>query len=225
MRRFRIPAPFVLRSAPTGRVSKDEAEVSCRRALRDGPSGLRRANGYLFAGMMMSAALAMTPTAGAAPAPIAIISPAFAHQREVPKQFTCDGAGISPELRWTGIPDGAKSLVLMMTDPDAPDPAALKRHLWVHWVLYNIPPSATGLPADVAPKDLPPGTRPGINGWNKTGYGGPCPPAGRHRYFFRLFALDTVLPDLKEPDRAELQRAMTGHVIGTGYLIGTYAHR
>jgi Raf kinase inhibitor-like YbhB/YbcL family protein len=174
---------------------------------------------------VFAALVATTLPASAAPPPIVITSPAFAHQREMPSRYTCDGAGISPELRWTGVPDRTKSLVLFVTDPDAPDPDALKRHLWVHWVLYDIPPTAAGLAADVAPADLPAGTRQGINGWNKTGYGSPCPPSGRHRYFFRLFALDTELPDLKEPDRASLERAMTGHVIGTGFLIGTYAHR
>ncbi len=144
---------------------------------------------------------------------------------EIPSRYTCNGEGGSPELHWSNVPDGTKSLVLMVTDPDAPDPELPKRHLWVHWVLYDLPPTSAGLPAGVAPAALPAGTRQGINGWNKTGYGAPCPPSGRHRYFFRLFALDTALPDLHEPDRATLERIMAGHVVGTGFLVGTYARR
>ncbi len=172
----------------------------------------------------IAAAFASLP-ARAAPPPIAITSPAFEQMHEIPSHYTCDGAGTSPELHWTGVPDGAKSLVLIAVDPDAPDPEAQHRTTWVHWVLYDLPAAAGQLPAGVAPDALPPGTRQGINGWNKTGYGAPCPPSGRHRYFFRLFALDSTLPDMREPDRATLERAMAGHVVGTGVLVGTYAHR
>jgi Raf kinase inhibitor-like YbhB/YbcL family protein len=152
---------------------------------------------------------------------LTITSPAFAHQGEIPAQFTCEGADVSPALAWSGLPAGTQSLVLIVDDPDAPDPAA-PRMTWVHWVLYNLPTSATGLPEAVKPAALPPGTREGINDWRRTGYGGPCPPIGSHRYFHKLYALDTVLPDLGRPTKARLEQAMAGHVIAQTELLGTY---
>jgi Raf kinase inhibitor-like YbhB/YbcL family protein len=124
-------------------------------------------------------------------------------------------------LAWSGLPPGTKSLALIVDDPDAPDPAAPKT-TWVHWVLYDIPPDATGLPAGVASKDLPRGTREGVNDWKRTGYGGPCPPTGKHRYFHKLYALDVVLGDLGKPTKAKLEAAMKGHVLESYELIGTY---
>jgi Raf kinase inhibitor-like YbhB/YbcL family protein len=152
---------------------------------------------------------------------LTITSPAFPNQGEIPKQFTCDGKDISPALEWSGLPAGTKSLVLIVDDPDAPDPAAPKM-TWVHWVLYNVPPAATGLAEAVRAADLPKGTREGLNDWKRTGYGGPCPPIGRHRYFHKLYALDTVLPDLGRPTKADLEKAMKGHILGQGELMGTY---
>jgi len=151
-----------------------------------------------------------------------IRSPAFAHQGEIPVRHTCDGADLSPPLEWSGVPEGTRSLVLIVDDPDAPDPAA-PRMTWVHWVLYNIPPDAGGLPEGVAAPDLPPGTREGLNDWKRTGYGGPCPPVGRHRYFHKLYALDTVLPDLGTPTKAALERAMEGHILDRAELVGKRA--
>jgi hypothetical protein len=108
-----------------------------------------------------------------------------------------------------------------MDDPDAPDPAN-PRMTWVHWVLYNIPATIGSLPEKVKEKDLPKGTLHGLNDWKKTGYGGPCPPIGRHRYFHKLYALDVVLPDLKQPTKAKLEKAMEGHVLLKAELIGVY---
>jgi len=119
------------------------------------------------------------------------------------------------------LPAGTRSLVLIVDDPDAPDPAA-PRMTWVHWVLYNIPPSATGLAEGVAPGDLPAGARQGLNDWGRAGYGGPCPPIGRHRYFHKLYALDIVLPVLGKPTKAALEQAMKGHVLASTELVGTY---
>lgn len=150
-----------------------------------------------------------------------IQSSAFHHNGEIPVRHTCDGKDISPALSWTGVPAGAKSLALIVDDPDAPDPAAPKR-IWVHWVLYNMPASASGLPEGVAAGDLPAGTLQGTNDWQRPGYGGPCPPIGSHRYFHKLFALDAVLPDLKHPTKAALEKAMRGHVIAQASLIGVY---
>jgi Raf kinase inhibitor-like YbhB/YbcL family protein len=148
-------------------------------------------------------------------------SPVFSHNGEIPARFTCDGEDVSPALEWSNLPEGTQSLALIVDDPDAPDPAAPKM-VWVHWVLYNIPPSAPGLAGAVKAGDLPEGTKEGLNDWKRTGYGGPCPPIGRHRYFHKLYALDTVLPDLGTPTKGELEKAMEGHVIGQAELIGTY---
>lgn len=153
-----------------------------------------------------------------------ITSPAFKPDGEIPARYTCDGADVSPPLNWSGVPAGTKSLVLIMDDPDAPDPADPKM-TWVHWVLYNIPPDAAGLPEAAHSANLPQGTREGINDWKRPGYGGPCPPIGRHRYFEKLYALDAVLPDLAQPTKAVLEKAMRGHVLAQQELMGTYQRR
>ncbi|SDY34124.1 YbhB/YbcL family Raf kinase inhibitor-like protein [Nitrosomonas sp. Nm58] len=152
---------------------------------------------------------------------LTLTSPSFSHNGMIPASYTCDSQDISPALLWSGIPDRTKSLVLIVDDPDAPDPAAPKM-TWVHWVLYNIPPQANGLPENVAANELPTGTLQGINDWRRTGYGGPCPPIGIHRYFHKLYALDTVLPDLKHPTKLELEKVMQGHIILHTELIGRY---
>lgn len=152
---------------------------------------------------------------------LSLSSPAFAHEAAMPARHSCDGGDVSPPLRWTGLPAGTQSLALIVDDPDAPDPAA-PRMTWVHWVLYNLPPTIDGLAEGVSAAQLPAGTREGVNDWGRTGYGGACPPVGRHRYFHKLYALDTVLPDLREPDKAQLMKAMEGHVLAHVALIGTY---
>ena len=119
------------------------------------------------------------------------------------------------------MPARAKSLALIMDDPDVPDPKA-PRMTYVHWVLYDIPPRATGLAEGAAQGGLPTGTREGTNDWKRTGYGGPCPPIGRHRYFHKLYALDTELPDLGSPTKAQLEKAIEGHVVEKAELMGTY---
>jgi Raf kinase inhibitor-like YbhB/YbcL family protein len=155
---------------------------------------------------------------------LSLSSPAFAPGGEIPALFTCEGQNLSPALDWTGVPESAQALVLIVDDPDAPDPKAPKM-TWVHWVLYNIPKAARGLPQGVASKDLPPGTREGTNDWKRTGFGGPCPPIGRHRYFHKLYALDTTLPDLGAATKADVEAAMKGHVIARAELMGTYQKR
>ena len=166
----------------------------------------------LFTGFMVSEVNAMSFT---------LESPAFSEGGSISARYTCDGEDISPGLRWHGVPPGTRSLALIIDDPDAPDPAA-PRMVWVHWVLYNIPPQVPELPEAVTA--LPAGTLEGLNDWKRTGYGGPCPPVGRHRYFFKLYALDTELPNLGHPTKAVLLEAMQGHVIGEAVLMGTYAH-
>ena len=153
--------------------------------------------------------------------PMIIMSLSFKHDGAIPARHTCDGLNISPLLTWTGVPAGSKSLALIVDDPDAPDPEA-PRMTWVHWVIYNIPPDSHGLPETTAAEGLPPGTLQGLNDWHHTGYEGPCPPIGKHRYFFKLYALDTLLPDLKRPTKAALEKAMQGHIIARSQLVGRY---
>lgn len=149
-------------------------------------------------------------------------SSAYADGGAIPARFTCDGADVSPPLAWSGAPAGTKSFAFIMDDPDAPDPAAPKM-TWVHWVLYDIPVDVHGL-TEGDSQHLPAGTREGTNDWKRTGYGGPCPPIGRHRYFHKLYALDTVLPDLHRPTKDALLAAMRGHVLAQAQIIGTYQH-
>ena len=151
-----------------------------------------------------------------------LTSSAFADNGTIPAKYTCEGQDLSPPLAWSGVPANARSLVLIVDDPDAPDPAAPKI-TWVHWVLYDIPAGARGLAEGVTA--LPAGTREGLNDWQRTGYGGPCPPVGRHRYFHKLYALDVALPDLGRPTKAKLEAAMKGHVVAQAQLIGTYQKR
>jgi len=150
-----------------------------------------------------------------------ISSSAFGPNGKIPSKYTCEGNDISVPLSWSGAPAGTKSFALIEDDPDAPDPRAPKM-TWVHWVLYNIPATANGLPEAVQKNALPAGTRDGLNDWKRTGYGGPCPPIGQHRYFHKLYALDTALPDLGTPTKAQLEKAMQGHVLAQAELIGTY---
>ena len=155
---------------------------------------------------------------------LALVSSDFAAGGSIPIVHTCDGSDTSPGLSWSGLPPGTKSLALIVDDPDAPDPAAPKT-TWVHWLLYNLPPDARALPEAVAQAQLPHGAQSGLNDWKRTGYGGPCPPIGRHRYFFKLYALDAELSGLNSPNKAALEAAMRGHVIAQAELMGTYRKR
>ncbi len=168
---------------------------------------------------MLLAFLFVYPAYGGEGMALVISSSAFPHRGEIPAKYTCEGDDISPPLTFSGVPSGTESLVLIVDDPDAPDPAAPKM-TWVHWLLYNLPPDTPGLEEGV--RSLPPGTLEGTNDWHRTGYGGPCPPIGRHRYFFKLYALDKKLPDLHRPTKAALERAMDGHILAQAELIGTY---
>jgi Raf kinase inhibitor-like YbhB/YbcL family protein len=152
---------------------------------------------------------------------LTIQSTAFGPMAAIPRKYTCDGDNIAPPLQWSGAPDGTQSFAMIVDDPDAPDPAAPQR-VFVHWVVYDLPPSSHGLPEGATTRALPAGTREGRNDWNRTGYSGPCPPKGRHRYFFRLYALDALVGDLRQPSKADLEAAMANHVLATAELIGTY---
>lgn len=148
-----------------------------------------------------------------------LASTAFEHEGNIPTRYTCEGEDISPQLGWSDLPKNTASLALIVDDPDVPDPAKPQR-TWVHWVLYNLPPDATGLAEALSA--LPAGAHEGLNDWSRTGYGGPCPPIGRHRYMHKLYALDVLLPDLKQPTKAQLEAAMRGHVLAEALLIGMY---
>jgi Raf kinase inhibitor-like YbhB/YbcL family protein len=150
-----------------------------------------------------------------------LTSPAFANNGNIPAQYTCDGVDISPPLSWSDAPQGTRSFALIVDDPDAPDPKAPKV-TWVHWVIYNIPADVQSLPEDAARHGLPAGAQQGLNDSKRVGYSGPCPPLGRHRYFHKLYALDTVLQDLGHPTKAQLLSAMQGHVLAEAQLVGTY---
>ena len=150
-----------------------------------------------------------------------IYSPAFADGGEIPSQYTCEGDDSAPPLAWEGIPVATRSLVLIVDDPDAPDPDA-PQMTWVHWVLYNLPADSAGLPEACTQADLPAGTGEGLNDWQRLGYGGPCPPVGRHRYLHKLYALDTALEGLDRPTKTQVESAMQGHVLAQAELIGSY---
>jgi hypothetical protein len=146
-------------------------------------------------------------------------SSAFAANESIPSKYTCKGDDLSPPLSWSDVPDGTKSFALIVDDPDAPDPAAPKR-VWVHWVVYDLPAGTTSL-REGASTSLPGGAKTGKNDWGKTAWGGPCPPIGRHRYFHKIYALDTTL-DLSNPDKKALEQAMEGHILAQAELVGTY---
>jgi len=148
-------------------------------------------------------------------------SAAFTEGGVIPLKYTCEGDDIAPPLEWQGVPENTQSLVLIVDDPDAPDPEA-PRMTWVHWVVYNLPADVRGLPEGATTHMLPVGTQQGVNDWHKQAYGGPCPPIGRHRYFHKLYALDTVLENMQGPSKAQVEAAMQGHVIAQAELVGTY---
>jgi len=143
---------------------------------------------------------------------MSISSSAFKHGEAIPARYTCDGTDVSPPLAIGKTPDAARTLALIMEDPDAPMGS------WVHWVAWDIPAQTREIPEN----SVPSGVRQGRNSWNRNSYGGPCPPAGTHRYFFRLYALDTELDVSHSATKAELERAMQGHILARGELMGTY---
>jgi Raf kinase inhibitor-like YbhB/YbcL family protein len=149
---------------------------------------------------------------------IQLTSSAFTEGQAIPERYTCEGPDVSPPLEWAGVPDGAKSLALITDDPDAP------AGTWVHWVLFNLPPDTTSLPEGIATEpELDNGARQGVNDFKRTGYGGPCPPPGKaHRYYFKLYALDTMIDPGEKARKKDVEKAMEGHIIAQGQLMGTY---
>ena len=148
-------------------------------------------------------------------------SRAFENGAEIPARYTCKGDDISPPLHWDNLPEATRSLALIVDDPDAPDPKA-PQTVWVHWVLYNIPPDINDLDEHITSATLPPGASEGLNDWRRPGYGGPCPPVGRHHYFYKLYALDSVLEGLNAPTKAVVESAMQGHILAQAELVGTF---
>ena len=179
-----------------------------------------RARAWLSPYLLVAGCAKPAPApASSVAAHLVVTSPAFAAQGAIPRKHTCPGDDLSPALDIAGIPPSAKTLALIMDDPDAPDPAAPK-HVWVHWVAYDLPASTTKL-AEGAGNGASLG-RPGKNDWGTTGYRGPCPPIGRHRYFVKVLALDAELAKLGEPNKAALLAAAQGHIVAQGELLGTY---
>lgn len=172
--------------------------------------------------------LLATAEAGAGPGPASsgkerfamtfeLTSPAFAPGQPIPRKYTCDGEDVSPPLQWSAPPAGSQSLALVVDDPDAPSGT------WVHWLVYNLPASRSALPESVPPAaHLPDQGKQGRNSWQNLGYGGPCPPGGTHRYFFRLYALDAALALPAGASSEQLRKAMQGHVLGQAETMGTY---
>ena len=150
-----------------------------------------------------------------------LTSPAFSQGGSIPGKYTCEGQDISPPLAWAGAPPNTKSFALIVDDPDAPDPAKPQR-VYVHWVVYNIPATTASLSENASKKGMPKGAVQGKNDWGKPEFGGPCPPIGRHRYFHKLYALDTELAGLSSAAKTDLERAMKGHILASAELIGTY---
>lgn len=149
---------------------------------------------------------------------MSISSAAFRHEGDIPSRHTCDGLDLSPPLTFHDVPAAAKSLVVICDDPDAP------AGVWDHWVLFNLPPTATGLPEGQPDGGKSPdGHRAGKNSWGRLGYGGPCPPGGTHRYFFTLYALDTVLDVPEGADKQQVLQAAKGHILASATIMGRYA--
>ena len=204
------------------RSSTDYGSAFCRRIPTKRAKRLPEGVATTFKSWLAATVLGLvliTDTGTAAMA-LTLTSSAFKNGEAMPSRYTCEGDDVSPPLAWDGVPDGTKSFALIMDDPDAPDPKAPKI-VWVHWLLYNLPADARELAQGAATSGLPRGAATGINNFKHNSYGGPCPPIGRHRYFHKLYALDTMV-SAKSPTKPELEAAMQGHVLASAELVGTY---
>jgi len=178
--------------------------------------------GFRWLAAVVGSVALLGAAAGEDSVPLKLTSPSVAHGGSIPARFTCDGEDVSPPLAWSDPPAGTKSFALIVDDPDAPDPEA-PRTIWVHWVVYDLPADARSLREGIRTSaDLPKGARIGRNDWGKPAWGGPCPPVGRHRYFFELYALDVMLGDRGALTKRDLEAAMQGHVLAQAELVGTY---
>jgi len=176
-----------------------------------------------FAAALLGTLAGLAVSSGASA--LTLVSPAFTDHGELPRRFSCKGAGVSPPLAWHGAPEGTRGYALIVTDPDAPDPDHPPTHTYIHWVVAYLPASTSHL-AEAQSKSLPTQSREGVNSTGHKGYTAPCPPAGLHRYIFTLYALDTDR-DLAgaSPNRERLLQAIAGHVLAQVRLIGTFRHR
>ncbi|MDO8137906.1 MAG: YbhB/YbcL family Raf kinase inhibitor-like protein, partial [Candidatus Brocadiales bacterium] len=173
----------------------------------------------LFKGFVVGVLLSITGIMGAEEVmAMEIKSAAFKAQEKIPAKYTCDGADASPPLSWTDVPEKTLGLALICDDPDAPVGT------WVHWVIYDLPPETRKLPEGMTPKEvLENGARQGVNDFRNVGYGGPCPPPGpAHRYFFKLYALDTKLGLPPRATKKDVEKAMKGHILAQAELVGLY---
>jgi Raf kinase inhibitor-like YbhB/YbcL family protein len=188
--------------------------------LKDCKDFACRAGGSQRIAVILVAVQALLMADAGAAMDLTLTSTAFEPGGKIPSKYTCEGDDISPPLAFGNVPDGAKSLALIIDDPDAPDPKAPKR-VWAHWLVYNLPPDTKGLPEDASRSGLPNGAVTGLSDRQQAAYHGPCPPIGRHRYFHKLYALDTTLP-APAITKAELEAAMAGHVLAQAELMATY---
>jgi Raf kinase inhibitor-like YbhB/YbcL family protein len=172
------------------------------------------------AACVLTAATTLGSTGGAT-MPLQLTSTKFTRGAEIPTMYTCEGQNVSPPLSWSDAPPGTKAFALVVDDPDAPDPKAPTRD-FIHWVIYNMPASTRGLAEGIQNSEVPTGAAQGKNDMGKIGYGGPCPSVGRHRYVFTIYALDAMLQGLRDPSKADLLKAMEGHILGKAELVGTY---
>lgn len=177
--------------------------------------------GVLISTLLFAAMPAHLVVANEAAPMFALTSSAFTSGAKIPKKYTCEGDDASPAIAWSGAPASAKSFALIVDDPDAPDPSAPKM-TWVHWVVYNIPAAVAALAENASSAALPSGAVEGRNDFKRSRYGGPCPPIGRHRYYFKLYALDIVIAANAASDKASLEKAMQGHIVAHAELMGTY---
>lgn len=182
-------------------------------------AGKGSASSLRMAAILLALQALLLADAGTAMA-LTLTSSVFKAGDKIPSKYTCEGDDVSPPLAFGGVPEGTKSLAFLIDDPDAPDPKAPKR-VWAHWLVYNLPPDSQGLPEDASRTGLPKGAVTGLSDRQQTSYHGPCPPIGRHRYFHKLYALDTTLPP-KALTKAELEAAMKGHVLAQAELMATY---
>jgi len=181
---------------------------------------LRSAGSFQIAAVLFAVQAWLIADAADTAMALTLTSSAFKQGGKIPSKYTCEGDDVSPPLSFEGIPQGTKSLVLILDDPDAPDPKAPKR-VWVHWVIHNLPPETKGLPENVNGTGLPQGAVIGFSDQKQASYHGPCPPIGRHRYFHKLYALDTTLPP-QALTKADIEAAIKGHVLAQAELMGTY---
>ena len=192
-------------------------KTQLEKRIKKPPLGFLKLGGVIVMWILILSSLSPNLNAGGNKMKFVITSSAFSEGGMIPRKYSCDGPDVSPELIWEGVPEDTRSLALICDDPDAPVGT------WVHWVLFNIPAGEKGVAAQIAPDaTLSNGARHGTNDFRRLGYGGPCPPGGTHRYYFKLYALDTTLPLGAGATKAQVEAAMAGHILASAQLMGKY---